>query len=147
VLTSSVLGSGDLLLQWNAVVGEGYIVQYKPNLFSPSWTTVGFLRATTPLATFEVPPGGFYRVQQVTAPPTLRPTLRIRLAGNNQVRISWLNDFLGFALQSSPSLLNPVWTDVTSAVPPVVPPVTVEGNEFVVYETIGPNFKFYRLFQ
>src|SRR5207249_4422670 len=54
------------LLQWNAVVGERYTVQFAASLDFPIvWTTVAVIVATTPCPAVEVPTlsgFGFYRV-------------------------------------------------------------------------------------
>ena len=97
--------------------------------------------ATTPCATYELAPGasGFLQIVQVASTTPLLPTLKIRLAPPNQVRLSWSTAFSGFTLQSAPLLGGP-WTNVAL-------PVIVIGNEFVVFDTIGAGPKFYRLFK
>jgi hypothetical protein len=132
------------LLSWHGVEGETYLIQYAPSL-PPVWTDVATLVATTPFPTYEVYTPGFYRIVQVPARFVLRPTLTIRISTINCpgpspcVRISWPTSFTGFTLQSEPSLAGP-WTNVNQ-------PVFVEGNEYAVYDTIGPFPKYYRLFQ
>jgi hypothetical protein len=96
--------------------------------------------ATTPLTTFEVLPvpsgPANYRIVQVFSS---QPTLNIQLWPTNQVRLSWPTAFTGFTLQSAPGLFGP-WTSAGLT-------VTVVGNEFVAFDTIGPGPKYYRLFK
>ena len=97
--------------------------------------------ATTPCATFvaPIPFGGigFYRIVQSPAVPLPPLLLKIQSWPGNQVRISWPIEYPGHTLQSSPTLVGP-WTDVGL-------PLTVEGNEFVVYDAVTGAPKFYRL--
>ncbi|HWW00076.1 MAG TPA: S8 family serine peptidase [Candidatus Acidoferrum sp.] len=135
---------GGLLFQWNSVVGEAYLVQFTPSLSPATWADVGLpIRATTPLTTDVVPIPvsgiGFYRVIQVPQNYLPQPQLFIRLATNNLVRISWSTNFPGETLQfSTASPVTGPWANANL-------PVTVEGNEYVVYDIIGPKPKFYRL--
>jgi len=132
-----------LLLSWNSVIGERYIIQFTASIVSPvTWTNLGSVTATTPLTTFEVlpvpPNGGFFRIVQVYS---FQPTLTIQLWPTNQVRISWSIGFPGYRLQSKIGILG-TWADVT------FPPATgvfVNGGEYVVFEPLGPGPKFYRL--
>jgi hypothetical protein len=89
---------------------------------------------------------GFYRISQVPSQFILRPNLTIRLSNIHCpppappcVRISWPTSSTGFTLQSTTSFAGP-WINVNQ-------PVVVEGNEFVVYDVLGPLPTFYRLFQ
>jgi subtilisin-like proprotein convertase family protein len=132
-----------VLLSWNSVEGESYFVQYTSGLTVPvSWTNIGFVVATTPLTTFEVLPMPVpseltnYQIIQVSSS---QPTLNIQLYSTNQVRLSWPTAYIGYTLQSSPSLFGP-WTNAGLA-------VTVVGNEFVAYDNIGSGPKYYRLFK
>ncbi|HOC56422.1 MAG TPA: hypothetical protein PKI20_12440, partial [Verrucomicrobiota bacterium] len=131
-----------LLLSWNSVIGERYIVQYTPSIASPViWTNVGSVIATTTLTTFEVlpvPTGGFYRVVQVFG---FQPRLKIQLSSTNEVRISWSTIFPGYTLQYKLGLFG-TWANV--AFPPATGVFTI-GDEFVVYDPIGPVPKYYRL--
>ena len=131
-----------LVLSWNSVVGERYIVQYTPSIAAPViWTNVGAVTATTTLTTFEVLPiktGGFYRVVQIF---DFQPRLKIQLSTTNQVRISWPTLFSGYTLQYKLGLFG-TWTNV--AFPPATGVFTI-GDEFVVYDPIGPVPKYYRL--
>jgi len=127
-----------LLLSWNSVEGERYFVQYTANIVAPiTWTNIGFVVASTPLTTFEVLPvpsnPAFYQIVEVI---TAQPTLNIELWPTNQVRISWSTAFPGYTLQSKLGLTG-TWTNVGVG--------TVIGNEYVVFDTIGPGPKFYRL--
>jgi hypothetical protein len=130
-----------LLITWNSVEGERYFVQYTTSIAVPiTWTNIGFVVATTPLTTFEVLPvpsgPANYRIVQVFSS---QPTLNIQLWPTNQVRLSWPTAFTGFTLQSAPGLFGP-WTSAGLT-------VTVVGNEFVAFDTIGPGPKYYRLFK
>ena len=91
-------------------------------------------------ATFEVlpPPTGaaFYRVIQVASS---QPKLTIQLWPGTQVRISWSTAYPGYTLQSKVGLFGP-WANAGL-------PVTVVGNDYVAFDTIGPGPKYYRLFQ
>ena len=124
------------LVQWNGVVGEHYYIRTSTTLFPPVWTVVGTVVATTPCPTFEVPPGVFVQVLQFAPPPVL-PRLKIQLWPGNLVRISWPTSAFGFTLQYSTSVAGP-W--ITLEVP-----VSIEGNEFVVYDALGAAPRFYRL--
>jgi hypothetical protein len=141
-------GTRGLLLSWHGVEGETYLIQFSPSLLPPVWSDLATVVATTPFPTYEVypPAAAFYRIVQVSNRFILRPTLTINLSSINCpppappcVRISWPTSFTGFVLQSETSFLGP-WVNVPQ-------PVFIEGNEFVVYDTIGPAPKFYRLFQ
>lgn len=141
-----------LLLQWNSVIGEWYIVEYTLSIITPNWQQVSnvktnlstsWVQATTPLTTFEVPlplPNngrGYYRVRQEVVPESFRPKLQIQLAGTNQVRLSWSVNFPGETLLGADSPLGP-WFNTRL-------PVTVEGTDFVVYDLIGNLPRYYRL--
>jgi hypothetical protein len=142
-LTPLVLPRG-LILSWNSVVGERYIVQYAPSLTSPmNWANVGMVTATTTLTTFEVlpvPSGGFFQIVQVF---DFRPKLKIRPWPVNLVRISWSTAFPGYTLQYKLGLFG-AWANVPF--PPATGVFTI-GDEFVVYDPIGPTAKYYRLFK
>lgn len=131
-----------LLLSWNSVVGERYVIQYAPALADPMpWSNIGMVTATTTLTTFEVlpvPTGGFYRLVQVYA---FQPRLKIQLWSGNRVRISWSTIFPGYTLQSKLGLFG-TWADV--AIPPATG-VFTEADEYVVYDPIGVAAKYYRL--
>jgi subtilisin family serine protease/subtilisin-like proprotein convertase family protein len=128
---------GDLI-SWNAIVGESYVVQHSATI-PFVWTNLAGVVATTPLATYEQIPalGGYYRIQQVPQLPVFMPVLSIQLWTNNLVRISWSTAFPGYTLQYSQGLPF-FWIDSTL-------PVTVEGNQFVVYDVRGPTPRYYRL--
>jgi hypothetical protein len=135
---SSLAPRSGVLVQWHAVVGETYLVQYSPD--NTNWTTEATVVATTPFPTFVGQhSGSFYRVIQVGNVPALQPRLTIKLWTNNLVRISWPKTFLGFTLQFTPNL-TAKWTDLA---PPL--PIVVEGNEFVVYDSRSSAARFYRL--
>jgi subtilisin-like proprotein convertase family protein len=131
-----------LLLSWNSVVGERYFVQYTASIAAPvTWTNIGYVIATTPLTTFEVLPvpsgNSFFRIVQVYSS---RPTLFIQLWSTNQVRLSWSTAYPGYTLQSESGLLSKSWT-----LPGL--PVNVVGNDYVAYDTVVPEPKYYRLFR
>jgi hypothetical protein len=131
------------LISWNSVAGEAYYVQYSPSVTPPvTWTNLGYVVATTPLTTFEVLPvpsgTAFYQIVQVIpTQPTSLPILHIQLWPTNQVRLSWSTAFPGFTLQSELGL-TASWVNAGL-------PVSIVGNEFVAFDTIGPVPKFYRL--
>src|SRR5207253_10843754 len=114
---------------------------FSTTLFPPSWSIIGVVVATTTCPTFELPLGtsGFARVVQVPPGTSLSPRLSIQRWPGNQLRISWPTVYTGFTLQSATSLAGP-WTNVAL-------PVVIEGPDFVVYDTIGPVPRFYRLFK
>jgi hypothetical protein len=128
-----------LLLSWNSVTGEHYFVQYTASLAAPvTWTQIAFVTATTPLTTYEVLPvanaPAFFRIVQV---PSALPTLKIRTAPPNQVRLSWNTAYVGYTLQSKVGLLG-TWANAGLTVSTV-------GSENVAFDTFGPVTKFYRL--
>jgi len=129
-----------VLIQWDSVVCETYLVRFSQTLFPPNWAIIGTVVATTPCSTCELPPGssGFAQVVQGT-PNIIQPVLTIQLLPPNQVRISWSTAFPGYTLQSAPSPLGP-WMNTGL-------PVLNLGSEYVVIDTIGPTPKFYRLFK
>jgi hypothetical protein len=127
-----------LLLSWNSVVGERYIIQYIPSIATPNLATnIGSVTATTPLTTFEVLPAPTRGSIQVVQVFSYQPTLTIEFAPGNQVRLSWSTAYPGFTLQSVPSLPG-VWT-----YPGL--PVSVLGSRYVAYDNIGPVQTYYRL--
>ena len=133
-----------LLLSWNSVVGEHYIIQFTPNSIAPIiWTNIGSIIATTPLTTFEVLPvpsnGGFFQVVQVQ---NLVPTLKIQLTTTNSARVSWSTTFPGYTLQNKLGITGTNW--INTAFPPAVGVIEI-GNEFVVFDPLGIVPKYYRL--
>ena len=145
VVTNSVIGPNPrgVLLQWNAVEGESYEIEFTPVIFPATWTVIGRVQATTPCATFLAPiPSsglGFYRIRQVVTllkPPLL---LHIQMVPGGLVRISWPLAYPGYTLQSATGVLGP-WN-------PVLLPVTIEDVEYVVYDPRGAGPLFYRLIQ
>jgi hypothetical protein len=143
VLNTRAIPNG-LLLSWNSVVGERYIVQYTASIASPViWTNIGFVTATTTFSTYDispVPPPGFFRVVQVAA---FQPILKVQLAPGNQVRLSWSTAFPGYTLQSKDGLAG-AWSN--QAVPPATSSTAVD-HEFVLFDSLGVTPKFYRLIQ
>jgi len=135
-----------LLLSWNSVIGERYIVQFVASLATPvNWENLGSVTATTPLTTFEVlpvpPNGGFFRIVQVYS---FLPTLNIQLAPSNQVELFWSTAFPGYQLQYKTNSISVpgLWYYVTF---PPASGVFVIGTQYVVYDPIGPVPKYYRL--
>ena len=131
-----------LMLSWKSVVGERYFVQATPRLAAPTiWTNVASIVATNTLTTFEVLPlpagSSFYRILQ--GAPSEPPRLSIRYSTSSQVRLSWSTAYPGYALQSKSDLLG-AWVNAGLT-------VSVVGNEFVAFGTIGPVPKYYRLFK
>jgi hypothetical protein len=135
-----------MLLQWNAVEGETYLVEFTTSILPPiiwqpvPWAPGGGVIATTPCATLELPASGafgFYRVRQVARLPALIPPLSIRVINNTTLRISWPISFPNETLQYSTTPAGPWYNSPR--------PVTVEGNEFVVYDTIASVPFYYRL--
>ena len=99
---------------------------------------IGIVTASTPLTTFEVLPApsgaAFYRIVQVSS---FLPTLYIQLWPTNQVRLYWATAYPGFTLQSKLGLFG-TWANAGLA-------VTVVGNEYQAFDTIGLVPKYYRL--
>jgi len=129
-----------VLLSWNGVMGERYLVQHTDSLRSPiNWTTIGVVVATTPCPTFEVPAGGFgfYRIVQTVSAGPIGPTLTVQLVPGGRVRLSWSILFPGYTLQEKNGF-GGAWVYAGL-------PVTVEGLEFVAYDTLAAGPKFYRL--
>ena len=149
LMTFSLMPSapGYLLLGWNSIEGEGYIVQYTDDLRQPiTWRPWplpgGGVIATTPFSTIQVPIANvgqrFYRIAQV---PLFslgnRPRLSIRLAPPNQVRLSWSLLFPNETLQWAPTVLGP-WNNLNR-------PVLTQPPDFAVFDNIGSVPRFYRL--
>jgi hypothetical protein len=129
-----------LVLSWNSVVGERYLVQSTPSLAAPAtWTSLASIVATNTLTTFEVLPlptgTSFYRIIQGV--PSEPPRLSIQYSTNNQVRLYWSEVVSGYSLQTKPGLFG-TWTNAGLT-------VSVVGNEYVAFDTIGPVPKYYRL--
>ncbi len=145
VLQASLLSAPEpgILLKWDSVEGERYLIDFSPSLVPTVWTLIGDVRATTPCTTFlaPIPAGGigFYRLRQVpfaTKPPLL---LTIQGSPGHRIRISWPFAHGGYTLQSSPSYAGP-WTNVGL-------PVLIELGEYVVYDTASAASRYYRLVQ
>ena len=68
-----------------------------------------------------------------------QPKLAIQLWPVNQVRLSWPSAYPGYTFQSKLGLFG-VWANAGLS-------VTMVGNQFVVFDTIGPVPKYYRLFK
>jgi hypothetical protein len=66
------------------------------------------------------------------------PPLAFQPSPAGRLRLSWPAGSSSFILQSSPTLLNPVWTDV-------IGDLLVQTNELVLTNTPGPVNRFYRL--
>jgi subtilisin-like proprotein convertase family protein len=129
-----------LLLQWNSVIGEGYEVEHSTDLIN--WAPVsGFIRATTPLTTFEIVPllpgAHFYRIIHVPAFLGPGPMLLIQFWPPNQLRLSWSTNYPGETLQSSPFFNGP-WSNVNR-------PVNIIGPDYVVFVPLSPTPLYFRL--
>jgi|GEM_PF-1407407 len=66
------------------------------------------------------------------------PPLAFQPSPAGQLRLSWPSGSSSFILQSSPTLFNPVWTDV-------IGDLLVQTNDLVLTNTPGPVNRFYRL--
>lgn len=66
------------------------------------------------------------------------PLLSVSVAAGQMV-LSWRTNYVGFTLQSSPSLSAPAWTDCANN-----PPVVI-GHDYVVTNAIAGAATFYRL--
>jgi hypothetical protein len=66
-----------------------------------------------------------------------QPTLSIQLWLTHQVRLSWASAYPGYALQSRLGMSG-TWVDAGL-------PVSVVGDEFVVFDAVGPIPNYYRL--
>ncbi len=133
-----------LLVSWNSVIGERYIVQFTPTLAAPvSWTNLASVVATTPLTTYEVVPappnGGFFRVVQVTS---FQPILNVQFVPPNLVRLSWSVGFPNYRLQKRVGLAG-AWVDVTY---PPASGLFIIAGEYVAFDpVVAPGPTFYRL--
>jgi hypothetical protein len=142
-ITPLSAGKG-VLLSWYSVVGEYYQVQSSapsPVDFQP--VQGGLLRATTPLTTFLVSGAAgtmdIFRIVHISELNLPGGQLQIQLWTNNQVRISWSSAIVGGILQYADSPFGP-WFNANL-------PVTLVGPQFVVFDTIGPIPRYYRLLQ
>jgi subtilisin-like proprotein convertase family protein len=133
---------GAIVLQWNAVEGEIYVIERTDRIRPSNWKPVTEpIVATTPTPAIEIPiqgtAGGFYRVVQRPRYAVFTAPLRAQRWSGNLIRISWPTTFVGYTLQYSIGL-NGIWQNANL-------PVTIEGNEYVAYEPIGAQPKFFRL--
>jgi subtilisin-like proprotein convertase family protein len=142
VVTNQVYGSGFLLLSWNSIVGEWYTVSFTDNVSTTN--VIASLLATTPVTTWVVRANasGSYTVTPAPAPTQTSPPLKIQLWTHNTVRISWPTNFQGFTLQYSLSLSPPTWAAVPA---PPATVVAVEAADYVVYDVVAAEPKYYRL--
>ena len=88
-----VLSNGNLIINYSGSPGRQYLVQWTASLSSPvTWTPlVSSTAGSNGLASFTTTPSGtpdFYRIQDVTAPPT-PPTGLIPTVGDTQVSLRW----------------------------------------------------------
>jgi hypothetical protein len=130
-----------LVLSWNSVAGERYLVQSTPSLAAPAiWTNLASIVATNSLTTFEVLPAptgtSFYRVLQGSPTPQ-PPRLSIQFSTSNQVRLSWSTAYPGYTLQSENGLTG-TWANAGLSANAV-------GSEYVAFDNIGSVPKYYRL--
>ena len=133
---------GGLRVRWNAVEGEPYVVEYSPKIINPVWTAISPpIIATTASPAIEVPlqgtGGGFYRVIQIPRSAVPEVPMTIRQVDPTTVRIAWPTNYIGYHLEYSMDL-SFLW--IVSSLP-----ITIEGNEFVAYDTTGTALMFYRV--
>jgi subtilisin-like proprotein convertase family protein len=139
-----VSGKGPLL-SWNSVEGEKYYVQFTTSLRRPvQWTNLATITATTRFATYQVPVQrqglGFYRIVQVIVPnQPVPPTITVQQAGLTQIRIAWPAEYEDYRLQYTEDFVS--WYNWPTATNPIFR----IGNEWVTFDDIGPQPRFYRL--
>jgi hypothetical protein len=123
---STFMGGGESLSVDENVLGQGngIIVNY-------DFTATG----TTEVIESRVLAAGTYHLWAI-ANQVLPVVLAITQSAPNQVRISWLATLTGYQLQAS--------TQVDSGYANVDVTPSLEGNEWVVYQTVAGN-RFYRL--
>ena len=132
------------VLSWNGIEGELYYVEFSPGLFPPDWRPVTRpIVAPTPYPAIEVTTAtgtsGFYRLNHMSHSQIFTAPLTIQYLPGNRVRISWPIEYAGFILQFYyPIGLTGVWQNSPL-------PVTIEGDEFVVYDDVGSIPKWYRV--
>jgi hypothetical protein len=143
VVTNQVYGSGHLLLSWYSIVGDWYTVSWTDNVSITN--LIANVLATTPVTTWVVPTptNGSYTVTPAPGPTQASPRLTIQLWTNNLVRISWPTNFQGYTLQYSLSITAPNWAPVPT---PPATRVAIEGADYVVYDVVATEPKYYRLF-
>jgi hypothetical protein len=119
-------------------VGEWYQVKWTDGISITN--SFGSILATTPMTTYIVPlrTNGTYTVTDVSVPLTASPTLYIQLWTNDTVRLYWGTNYPGFTLEYTLSIGAPGWIVVNQ-------PVGIEGANYVVYDTIINQPKYYRL--
>ena len=98
-----------LLLSWNSVEGERYIVQYTASIAAPvAWTNIGFVVATTPLTTFEVLPVPSGPAFLPDCPGVRRPSRSSRSSSGPATRCASPGPrYPGYTLQSKLGCLAP----------------------------------------
>jgi hypothetical protein len=138
VLTNQNFGATNMLLSWYSIVGEWYQVNWTDGISITN--SFGSILATTPMTTYVVPlqTNGTYTVTDVSVPLTASPTLHIQLWTNDIVRLYWGTNYPGFTLEYTLSVGAPGWIVVNQ-------PVGIEGANYVVYDTIINQPKYYRL--
>ena len=138
---------GNLLLQWNSIKGESYVVYYTDSLLPANWQQLplpgGGVVATTPLSTIQVPIG------------TTGQSLLSGGPGRRPARLDSALDHPVMAGQPAPSLLArqlhwlhlAVFHRAIRALAQPQPPVTDElsTHEWVVFDSLGTVPKYYRL--
>ncbi len=142
---TSAAGPHGITLQWNSIPGEVYIVEFSQTVFPPVWSTLPIAQpivATTPVSAIELPVGstgkGFYRIRHVPRASVLVPPMSIRIEPDGRIRISWPSTYTGLLVQATRNLAGGAWFNTNL-------PITTEGDESVVYDTIGLDSKFYKL--
>jgi hypothetical protein len=131
-----------LRVRWNAVEGEAYVVEFSPRIINPTWTAISPpIIATSPFPAIEVPVqgtgSGFYRVVPIARASVPAVPLDIQLVSPTMIRLAWPVNYIGYRLQYCLNL-SFLWIDSTL-------PITIEGNEFVAYDTIGLVPTLYRV--
>ena len=138
-------GPHGVILEWNSIPGEVYIIEHAPNGFPPIWeplATAQPIVATTTLTAVELPIGAsgsdYYRIWHVARSAALVPPMSIRLQPDGQVRVSWPTSFGQFVVQSTTDLSSGLWLNTNVE-------IVQEGSEFAFYFPVGPGQRFFRL--
>jgi hypothetical protein len=143
--TISFLSDNRLLLSWYSVKGEYYQVQSSPSGGNLNWQPVpgGLVRATTPETTIVLPAVGgtlvAYRIVHLSSRSLPFAALQIELWTGNQVRLSW-SAALPYAILQYADRPSGPWFDANL-------PASLVGTQYVVFDTIQPIPRFYRLIQ
>ncbi len=138
-------GPHGVVLEWNSIPGEVYIVEFSPTMIPVNWQPFPMaqpIRATTPVSAVELPIGttgrSFYRIQQVPRSTVLIPPMTIQKMPDGTLRVSWPSAFQGLVVQSTSRLAGGPWINANAQ-------IIQEGSEFAFYVTPGPGQRFFRL--